>query len=80
MERMEHFRDARLMKHEAVVLDQLDGHLGHHVKSGDRKQWFGYFELKNDQHIVAGEHYQLVLSDGRVAARLRPLGRERVRS
>lgn len=67
MERMEHFRDARLIKHGECILDHVDGHLGHHVKSGGRKQWFGYFELRTDQHIAAGEHYQLVFADGRQA-------------
>jgi hypothetical protein len=64
---MEHFRGATLMKHGQMVVEDVDGHLGHHVKSGGRKQWFGYFELRNNQHITAGEHYQLHLADGRQA-------------
>lgn len=67
MEKMEHFREARLMDGDLVVMESIEGHLGHHVKSGGRKQYFGYFELHSHQHIEAGAHYQLVLSDGRVA-------------
>lgn len=64
---MEHFRDACLMDGDREVLSHVDGHLGFHVKSGGRKQYFGYFELHSHQHIEAGAHYQLTLSDGRVA-------------
>ena len=67
MERMEHFREARLLDGDRVVMEHLDGHLGHHVKAAGRKQYFGYFELHHHQHIEAGAHYQLELPDGRVA-------------
>jgi hypothetical protein len=67
MERMEHFRDAKLMDGERVVLAGVEGYLGAHVKAHGRKQWHGYFELTNDQHVEAGGHYQLHLGDGRVA-------------
>lgn len=67
MEKMEHFRDATLMDGDRLVMDHVEGHLGHHVKSGGRKQYFGYFELHSHQHIEAGAHYQLILPDGRVA-------------
>lgn len=67
MEKMEHFRDARLMDGERVVMEHVEGHLGHHLKSGNRKQYFGYFELHSYQHIEAGAHYQLELTDGRIA-------------
>lgn len=67
MERMEHFRDGKLYKGDRLLLENLDGHLGYHLKSGGRKQWFGYFELKSEQHIAAGEHFTLLLADGRQA-------------
>jgi hypothetical protein len=67
MERMEHFRDARLLDGETVVLEHVEGYLGAHIKAHGRKQWHGYFELANDQHVVSGAHYQLVLADGRLA-------------
>ena len=67
MEKMEHFRDGKLYFHDELFLENIDGHLGFHLKSGGRKQWFGYFELKNDQHINVGDHYDLVLADGRQA-------------
>lgn len=67
MEKMEHFREGRLLKDEQVVIEKIDGHLGCHLKSQGRKQWFGYFELRSDQHVPAGSHYRLELADGRVA-------------
>lgn len=67
MERMEHFRDARLLDGETLVLDRVEGYLGVHVKAHGRKQWHGYFELADDQHVAAGAHYQLQLADGRTA-------------
>jgi hypothetical protein len=67
MERMEHFRGAKLMDAELVVLENVEGYLGAHIKAHGRKQWHGYFELDNNQHVEAGAHYQLVLSDGRQA-------------
>ncbi len=67
MEKMEHFRNARLMDGSKEILNDLEGHLGFHEKSHGRKQWHGYFELGRDQHIAAGVHLQLILADGRVA-------------
>lgn len=67
MERMEHFRHAKVLEGETVALDDIEGHLGFHLKAGGRKQWHGYFELTRDQHLRAGVHYELVLSDGRHA-------------
>lgn len=67
MERMEHFRDARLLDGETTVLEHVEGYLGAHVKSHGRKQWHGYFELDSEQHVATGAHYQLVLPDGRMA-------------
>jgi hypothetical protein len=67
MERMEHFRDAKLMDGERVVLQGVEGYLGAHIKAHGRKQWHGYFELTNDQHVESGAHYQLHLHDGRLA-------------
>jgi hypothetical protein len=67
MERMEHFRDARLVDGATTILEHVEGYLGAHVKAHGRKQWHGYFELTNDQHVMAGAHYQLVLADGRIA-------------
>ncbi len=67
MERMEHFRHARVLEGEAVVLDDVEGHLGFHAKAGGRKQWHGYFELADHQHLRAGVRYDLQLADGRQA-------------
>ncbi len=67
MERMEHFQGARLFDGDQLLLEDLNGHLGHHTKPNGRKQWFGYFELRHDQHIEAGMHYRLELADGRTA-------------
>jgi len=64
---MEHFRNAKLMDGEQVVLDGLDGHLSSRVRSKTRTEWFGYFELNETQHIEPGSHYKLVLPDGRFA-------------
>lgn len=65
MERMEHFRNARLVDGDNEALAGIEGYLGFHVKSQGRKQWYGYFELTKDQHVAAGAHYTLVLTDGR---------------
>lgn len=67
MEKMEHFREARLLEGERVVMEGLDGHLGFHARSGGRKEWYGYFELPDSQHLEAGVHYDLILEDGRKA-------------
>jgi hypothetical protein len=67
MERMEHFRNAKLYSGDQVVMENVEGHLGFHSKSNGRKQWFGYFELHSNQHLEAGAHYKLELADGRVA-------------
>jgi hypothetical protein len=67
MERMEHFRDAKIQENGQVVLDHVEGYLGFHNKTHNRKQWHGYFELKKDQHVSAGIHLELQLADGRVA-------------
>jgi hypothetical protein len=67
MEKMEHFRNARLMDGQRELLNNLEGYLGFHEKAHGRKQWHGYFELTHDQHITAGAHLQLMLADGRVA-------------
>lgn len=67
MDRMEHFRDARLLDGDSTVLERVEGYLGAHVKSHGRKQWHGYFELTDDQHVQSGAHYQLMLPDGRMA-------------
>jgi hypothetical protein len=67
MERMEHFRHAKVLEGEAVVLDDVEGHLGFHEKAHGRKQWHGYFELGPHQHLKAGSHYELQLADGRHA-------------
>lgn len=67
MERMEHFRHAKVLEGDTAVLDDVEGHLGFHVKSQGRKQWHGYFELTRDQHLKSGVRYELVLADGRHA-------------
>ena len=67
MERMEHFREARLLDGETVVLERVEGYLGSHIKAHGRKQWHGYFELASDQHVTSGARYQLVFPDGRIA-------------
>lgn len=67
MDRMEHFRHAKVLEGETVVLDDVEGHLGFHAKAGGRKQWHGYFELSRDQHLQVGVRYELVLADGRLA-------------
>lgn len=67
MDRMEHFRNARVVSGDSVVLDSVDGYLGFHVKAHGRKQWHGYFELTKDQHLEAGARYNLLLADGRLA-------------
>jgi hypothetical protein len=65
MERMEHFHSARLTEGDKTILDNLDGYLGFHIRSQGRKQWYGFFELSNDQQIVMGVRYRLTLQDGR---------------
>ena len=67
MDRMEHFRDATVTDGDREVFAHAEGYLGFHEKSHGRKQWHGYFELNKDQHLVSGAHYQLHLTDGRVA-------------
>jgi hypothetical protein len=67
MDKMEHFREAKLYDGDALLIEHLDGHIGCHQKSPTRKQWHGYFELTADQHIPPGVHYRLVLTDGRTA-------------
>ena len=68
MDRMEHFRGARLKDKatEKEILSNVEGFLGQHMK-GSRMQWHGYFELAKDQHVPSGVHLLLVLPDNRVA-------------
>jgi hypothetical protein len=67
MDRMEHFREAKILENGQVVLDHVEGYLGFHAKPNGRKQWHGYVELKPDQHVSAGVHLELQMADGRVA-------------
>ena len=67
MERLEHFRGARLLDGDRVVLESVSGHLSSRQRSKTRTEWFGYFELGDEQHIPPGSHYQLTLQDGRHA-------------
>jgi hypothetical protein len=67
MERMEHFHDGKLFNGETLALEGVEGHLGYHVKAHGRKQWFGYFELANEQRVDSGARYRLMLRDGRTA-------------
>ena len=67
MEHTEHFRGAKLMDGDRVVLESVDGHLSSRQRSKTRTEWFGYFELNDEQHIPPGSHYQLFLQDGRNA-------------
>ena len=69
MDRMEHIR-GKLLDGERVVLNEVDGFLGHHDKPNGRKSYFGYFELPTEQ-LAGVEHnssYHLALSDGRGAS------------
>jgi hypothetical protein len=67
MEKMEHFRNGKLLDGDKAVLEGVDGHLGFHARAHGRREWYGYFELPADKHVVAGAHYNLVLEDGRTA-------------
>jgi hypothetical protein len=67
MERMEHFRHAKVLDGDKTVLDDVEGHLGFHEKAHGRKQWHGYFELTREQHLTSGVRYELMLADGRHA-------------
>ena len=67
MDRMEHFHGAKVLDGEKVVLDGVEGHLGCHVRAAGRKQWYGYFELDDTQHLDAGARYRLDFGDGRHA-------------
>ncbi len=67
MDKMEHFRGAKLMDGKKEVLADLEGYIGCHEKGHGRRQWHGYFELTKEQHITAGVHLLLVLPDARVA-------------
>jgi hypothetical protein len=64
---MEHFRNARILQGETVLIEGLDGILSCREKSSHRREWHGYFETRQEIHLAPGVHYTLVLGDGRSA-------------
>lgn len=66
MERMEHFH-GKLLEGDRVLLDDVDGYIGHHERKKGVKSYFGYFEFPADKSkaVDGKSQYKLVLDDGR---------------
>ncbi|GIW86971.1 MAG: hypothetical protein KatS3mg108_1295 [Isosphaeraceae bacterium] len=64
---IEHFRGAKILRGEEVLIENLDGILSCREKSSHRREWHGYFETQQQIRLESGVHYKLVLNDGRSA-------------
>ena len=69
MDRMEHFH-GKLFEGDRVLLDDVDGYLGHHDRKNGLKTYFGYFEVATDRtEAIDGRNtYKLVFDDGRIGS------------
>ncbi len=64
---MEHFRNAKVLEGETLIVDGLDGILAFREKSSNRREYHGYFETIKEVPLKSGIHYKLILDDGRSA-------------
>ncbi len=69
MDRMEHFH-GKLLEGDQILLEDIDGYLGHHDRKNGMKTYFGYFELPTERTKAINDRntYKLVLDDGRCAS------------
>lgn len=68
MDRMEHIH-GKLYDGDKVLVEGIDGYLGHHDRHKGMKSYFGYFEM-DAERLKGVDHnnpYRLVLDDGRSA-------------
>ena len=61
---LDHFRDARLLLDDQLLLEGVEGYLGFREKSGHRKEWHGYFLVGSAVHLDPDLKYTLTLADG----------------
>ena len=64
---MDHFRDAKLYCDDQLLLEGVEGYLGYREKSGNRREWHGYFLVGASDHLNPEIKYTLILNDGSTA-------------